>query len=277
MGAFVSNNELCNSPHQAITWHGPYHTIEYNEVYNVCTETSDCGAIYSGKNYTSYGCSIRYNYIHDIGGGVVMAHGIYLDDGLSGQTVYGNIIVNSASSAFLFGGGRDNVIENNILINPGSRPIHYDSRYRDCIVSVGWVNPAEVARINVPLAENQKLTEWQNSFSIYSSIIPYTNDFSGDFDDPNFSANPANNIVKNNITYFLIDNAGKVDNNIYKHNIAEDVYRFSEVENNPVIIASISDFPGWHNEDYTMKEEALGLERCPEFKSIPFDKIGRVE
>jgi hypothetical protein len=113
----ASHNEISNSPHQAISWSGPNHVIEYNEIYDVCFETADCSAMYAGRNFTSYGTVIRYNYIHDIGHGTVHAHAIYWDDGLSGQTAYGNVIVNTSSHAFLIGGGRDNVVENNIIVN----------------------------------------------------------------------------------------------------------------------------------------------------------------
>ena len=117
-GNLVSHNEICNSPHQAIGWGGPNHIFEYNEIYNVLTETADCGVFYGGRNYISHGCIIRYNYIHDIGfEGIDNAFGIYFDDGMTGQTAYGNIIMNVTGRGFLIGGGRDNRVYNNIIIN----------------------------------------------------------------------------------------------------------------------------------------------------------------
>jgi len=100
-GNVVSHNEVSNAPHQAIFWEGPNNVLEYNEVYNVCLETSDCGAFYHGRDYISYGTVIRYNYIHDIGTKNASAHGIYWDDGLSGQTAYGNVIANTYRFGFL--------------------------------------------------------------------------------------------------------------------------------------------------------------------------------
>ena len=50
---------------------------------------------------------------------------IYVDDGGSAYTVFGNIIDSSAGRGLMIGGGSDNVIQNNILI--GTRA-HYDSR-----------------------------------------------------------------------------------------------------------------------------------------------------
>ena len=275
-GNTASHNEMCNSPHQAVTWSGSYQIFEYNEIYNVCTETGDCGAMYAGRNFTSYGCVQRYNYIHDVGTGDVMAHGIYWDDGLSGQTAYGNIIVNSASSAFLFGGGRDNVVENNIIINAGSSPIHYDQRSRDGMLdSESWFFEHVGELANGLVANRNDI--WNEAFPIYSQIIPWYEGYEGDLDDPLLSGNPANNSIKNNISYISIGAGVRIDEDIFVHDIEDSVYMFSEVENNPIVKNNLSDFPGYHNDDYTMREDSTAKELCPDFETIPFDEIGRVD
>ncbi|MBR5453306.1 MAG: right-handed parallel beta-helix repeat-containing protein, partial [Clostridia bacterium] len=130
-GATLSHNEMHDSPHQAVCWDGPNHVMEYNEIYNVCLETSDCGAMYSGRRYDWYGGVVRYNYIHNVGSNGAAAQGIYLDDALSGQTVYGNIIADVTGFGIQVGGGRDNVIENNLIISSDSSAITYDTRARD--------------------------------------------------------------------------------------------------------------------------------------------------
>jgi len=276
-GVTVSHNELATSPHQAIGWSGPNHIVEYNEIYNVCFETSDCGAVYGGRNMTSYGCIFRYNYIHDIGSGTAAAHGIYWDDGLSGQTAYGNIIVNSTSHAFLIGGGRDNVVKNNIVINMGNvqikSPISYDNRTRDgMLYEWAWfVHDEELA--NGIKVDNEA---WNEAFPTYGKLVRYYNGYDGDTEDPMLSCNPANNSVKNNISYFRQDLPVRIDEEDLVHNIAPDIYLFSEIENNPIIKYYIADFPGWHNDDFTMKLDSKAKELCPDFEPIPFDQIGRV-
>ena len=277
-GVTVSHNELATSPHQAIGWSGPNHIVEYNEIYNVCFETSDCGAIYGGRNMTSYGCVFRYNYIHDIGSGTANAHGIYWDDGLSGQTAYGNIIVNSTSHAFLIGGGRDNVIENNIVINlgnvPTTSPISYDQRTRDeLLYSFAWFTH------NEELANGIKLQNdiWKEAFPTYGDIVRYYNGYDGDFDDPMLSCNPANNSVKNNISYIVVKYGGSIDQEDCDHAFGADVGKFSEIENNPIFLYYIADFPGYNNGNYEMKENSKAKAVCPDFEPIPFDEIGRID
>ena len=272
----VSHNEICNAPHQAIGWNGPNHIIEYNEVYNVCFETADCGALYTGRNFVTYGSVIRYNYIHDIGHGSVHAHAIYWDDGLSGQTAYGNILVNTSSYGILAGGGRDNVIENNIIINSKNYPIYYDQRTRDEVLNPdrAWFTHNEEMSNVLVYTRNDV---WNNAFPIYGKIVPWYESYDGDKDDPYLSGNPANNSVKNNITYYFNEYPSQPNISFSYYKIDRDVYKFSDVENNFIIQDYLGDFPGWHNGDYTMSLNSKAQELCPDFEPIPFDQIGRIK
>ena len=104
-------------PHSAIIFGGNDHIIEYNEIFNVVKETSDSGAVYSGRDWTARGHIVRYNYFHDlvsIAGGQIQA--VYLDDLASGFLIHGNIFQNVQRGVML-GGGRDNQILNNIFSN----------------------------------------------------------------------------------------------------------------------------------------------------------------
>lgn len=270
----ASHNEISNSPHQAISWSGPNHVIEYNEIYDVCFETADCSAMYAGRNFTSYGTVIRYNYIHDIGHGTVHAHAIYWDDGLSGQTAYGNVIVNTSSHAFLIGGGRDNVVENNLIVNPKNTPIGYDTRARAEMLSPDdcWFTHDEEMANALVATRNDA---WIEAFPIYGEIIPWYEGYEGDLDDPRLSGNPSNNSVKNNITYFFQTDMSQSFISYNKTGIDVVVSEFSDVENNVIIHNDGSDVPGYHNGDYTMSETTVAKELCPDFELIPFDKIGR--
>ncbi len=135
VGNHIKNNEIFSSPHSAIIFHGNNHIIEKNEIHNVVSNSTDAGAIYGGRDWSSRGHIIRYNYIHDINGYQNLgAKGIYLDDELSGVTIYGNVFKNVKDSVFI-GGGRDNLISSNIFIN--SEPaIYIDAR------GVGWARGA---------------------------------------------------------------------------------------------------------------------------------------
>ena len=128
-GQRVSHNLINSAPHSGILYNGNEHLIELNELHHVCQQTSDAGAIYAGRDWGARGNQIQYNYLHDIssvfqGYGV---HGIYLDDCLSGILVQGNVLYKIAGHGILHGGGRDNVMVNNIIARSGEG-IAADSR-----------------------------------------------------------------------------------------------------------------------------------------------------
>ncbi|MBR6557920.1 MAG: right-handed parallel beta-helix repeat-containing protein [Clostridia bacterium] len=130
VGFEISHNEIYNSPHFGIELASGNTVIEYNDIHDVCQHTSDTGAIYLGRRWDWSGNHIRYNYIHDNvdimhGGG---PSGIYLDDQVGDQRVYGNVVENTGGNGIIIGSGKYNVIENNILINCGGVPISNDQR-----------------------------------------------------------------------------------------------------------------------------------------------------
>ncbi len=127
VGNRIAHNLIHDAPHSAIILHGNEHVIEYNEIHNVCLETSDAGAFYIGRDYSERGNIVRYNFIHHLGPGNVTA--LYLDDFASGTTLLGNICYKTGRGV-LIGGGRDNLIENNLLVN--CKPaVHIDARGLD--------------------------------------------------------------------------------------------------------------------------------------------------
>jgi hypothetical protein len=128
VGNRLDHNLIHDAPHMAIGLDGNDHAVEYNEVHHVCMETHDCGAFYMGRDWTQRGNVVRYNFMHELGHGDVQA--IYLDDWTSGVLVYGNVC-EGALRGVLAGGGRDNVIENNIFVNC-KYGVHIDQR------GLGW-------------------------------------------------------------------------------------------------------------------------------------------
>jgi len=127
VGCRASHNLIHDAPHHAIDFGGNDHVIEFNEIHHVCLETDDAGAIYTGRNWTVRGTIIRHNHFHDIGGGPAVGNqAIYLDDTACGTTCVGNVIRN-VHRAFLVGGGRDNIVENNVVV-ACRIPVHIDNR-----------------------------------------------------------------------------------------------------------------------------------------------------
>jgi len=134
VGNYVAHNLIYKGRHNAILTYGNNHVVEYNEIYNVCTETADAGAIYMWEDWTMRGSIFRYNYFHDITLNIVeegptFPHvvGIYLDDLFSGMTIYGNIFC-SVDYGVLIGGGRDNIVQNNIFVGCPSGAVYADQR-----------------------------------------------------------------------------------------------------------------------------------------------------
>lgn len=132
VGNRALHNRLHDGPHNAILMGGNDHEVAGNEIYRVCTQTGDAGAIYMGRNLTMRGTVIRHNYFHDIGptlaakDGFVDVMAVYLDDCYCGTTIVGNVF-ERAGRAAMIGGGRDNVIANNLFIDCHPA-IHVDAR-----------------------------------------------------------------------------------------------------------------------------------------------------
>lgn len=132
VGNQVLRNRITNGPHAAIIFGGNDHRIEGNHISDVVTETTDAGAIYAGRDWTMRGSIITNNLLQNIYQripGLPNVMGIYLDDQASGITVYGNLFAN-LGRAVLIGGGRDNVVDNNIFVS-SSVGILIDSRGTD--------------------------------------------------------------------------------------------------------------------------------------------------
>jgi hypothetical protein len=131
VGCRAAHNEIHDAPFEALTLRGNDHLIEYNNIYRVTQETGDAGAFHTGRNWTWQGNIIRYNYFHELQGpGLHGVMGVYLDDWACGFTVTGNVFYR-AGRATMIGGGRDNIVENNIYIECAPS-IHVDAR------GLGW-------------------------------------------------------------------------------------------------------------------------------------------
>ncbi|MDI1335276.1 MAG: right-handed parallel beta-helix repeat-containing protein [Lacunisphaera sp.] len=131
VGQRVAHNRIHDAPFEGMYQRGNDHLLEFNEVYRVCTETGDAGAIHTGRDFTWQGNVIRYNYWHDLQGpGLHGVTAVYLDDFSSGYEIYGNVFYR-AGRAVELGGGRDNTVANNLFVecNPA---VHLDAR------GLGW-------------------------------------------------------------------------------------------------------------------------------------------
>ncbi|HSA21786.1 MAG TPA: right-handed parallel beta-helix repeat-containing protein, partial [Myxococcota bacterium] len=120
-GQVVAHNRMRQAPHSAILYSGNEHLIELNEIAEVCRYSSDAGAIYTGRDWGYRGNVVRHNFIHDLetffqGYGV---HGVYLDDCVSGIEVTGNVLYRISGLGIEHGGGRDDLMTNNVIARCG--------------------------------------------------------------------------------------------------------------------------------------------------------------
>lgn len=256
VGAVCSHNEIYNSPHEAVTYSGNNHVIEYNVIHDVVQESSDAGAIYAGRSWSYYGNVIRYNCIYNIGSGTFAPSGIYFDDALSGQQAYGNLLVNIPGSAFLLGGGRDLKIENNLIVN-AAMPIAYDDRAMIGSSSSSWFRHSQTPGEGLwaTLSEVDIHSKaWQDAF-------PQLAELSDDFentDDPLFAANPANSSVKHNV---VVNEKKEIGD------ISKGAEKYSDISENTLY--KLSDSPFAADGDYTLAQAPDG------FEQLPFSQMGR--
>jgi uncharacterized Ntn-hydrolase superfamily protein len=138
-----------------------------------------------GRDWTARGTIIRHNYFHDIKGpGLHGAMAVYLDDAASEISIIGNIFHRAGRAAFI-GGGRDNLVENNIFVDcPAS--VHVDAR------GVGWMKYHVEAGGTLPQrlkAVPYKQPPWSER---YPRLVNILEDSPGE---------PKGNIVRRNISF----------------------------------------------------------------------------
>ena len=127
-GLALKGCEIFNSPHTAVFFHCNDSVLESNDVHHVLLETGDAGAFYTGRDWTTQGNVLRFNYIHDIGRGTTAqegldaavsgtnAMGMYFDDCDCGDEITGNVFEN-CPRGIMIGGGRDHPVRGNVFLN----------------------------------------------------------------------------------------------------------------------------------------------------------------
>ncbi len=245
VGNHIAHNLIHDGPHTGVLFGGNEHVLEFNEIHNVCYETGDVGAFYMGRDWTTRGNIIRYNYFHDIEG--PYTHGamaVYLDDAASGSTIFGNVFYKASRAAFI-GGGRDNIVENNIFIDC-EPAVHIDARglgwaKKYIVKGGGWHMYDKLERVNY------KKRPYSTRYPKLAAILE---------DNPTV---PKGNIVRRNICSGgrWLDLQG-VDKNIV--NIKDNL-----INNEPGFIDPA-------NMNFQLKDDSPAYKLG--FKRIPIEKIG---
>lgn len=116
VGNRASRNLIHDVPHIAVQFKGNDHVMELNEIFSVLEETNEAGIFYTGRDWTSRGNIIRYNFIHHSTGvpswGVRFVH---LDDNASDTEIYGNICY-KLEDGIAICGGHYNKIHDNLFV-----------------------------------------------------------------------------------------------------------------------------------------------------------------
>lgn len=244
VGITASNNTIYNGPHLGIFFGGNDNIIEYNEIYNIALETGDVGAIYSGRDWTSRGNVIRYNYIHDSNNDYSEygVSGIYFDDCMSSAEVYGNILYKLGKGIY-GGGGRDFNIYNNMFIDCDTS-IRFDGRGEDKTTATysSLLNSLTI----VPYTEEP----WKSK---YPELYTILND-----DNPGI---PKNNIITNNLIYNSSD--------LLLSNL---VIEYGEVNNN-ILYVSDPGFKNYDSNNFTLKKNSKVFDDI-NFENIDQSLIG---
>lgn len=252
-GNYARFNDIHNSQHMAVSFTGPYHEVSYNNIYNVCQEADDSGVIYVGRSLaTHWGSVVKNNYIHDCTPNVTYVIGtiaVYLDDFLSGVTVVGNVIENMQKAGMF--SGYNNVWTNNIFINCTNNTVV--TAFNANIAGAG-LRPTLID--GWKKATYKTNDAWKNAFPALYAITEENL-----MNDSVTTGNVvANNYSWNSAGYNIVATMISSDKNVVADNVE-----------------SIKD-PGFvdaENGIYVLKEDAQIFKDLPDFKQIPFTRIGK--
>ena len=265
VGNIARHNEICNTPHMAIGYSGNDHLIEYNDIHDAVLCSTDAGAIYAGFDWAAHGTILRYNRIFNIGNDPFRPSGIYWDDGFSGQTAYGNILIGIPGPSFMIGGGRDNIVEGNLVIDSNHAAVEYDDRHRDGYINGGWAKDDT----QIPDGKHWKvLAQVPYTSGIWAAKYPHLaalkTDPETDANDPDFPINPAYSSVSHNVIVAPHGNAFA---------ISDAVYTYSTIENNHIY--ETGEAVDWDENTRNLSPDSIVYSEVPAFTPIPAEKIGR--
>ena len=272
-----SNNEVYNITDMALNFAivGDAATsldcvIENNAFHDVILNGKDLGAVYGGRDARCQGMIIRNNHFYNLSNNDASypsfsANAVYLDDGLSGATITGNIFGPGASGSYVeavkINCGHDTVITNNLFID--TRCVfnaYIDSRFVTGMTSDSGYGIASSLR-----------QVWNNE--LYTSRWPWMaalRDGETDVYIPN--------ILKNNIIIYTNTAPRGSETSAYpwvKTNDNQES-KITGLDNNLVILKGTGDnrqlFADYANGNYALIDSVLA--QLPGFEQIDQSKIG---
>jgi hypothetical protein len=165
----------------------------------------------------------------------------------------------------MIGGGRDNTIRHNVIVEPGTEGIMYDERAREGQYEGGWWGTAAGKwQFSVLASSPYQNPAWKALFPELAQVIPYPEQT--DKNDPSNVVNPAGSVIEGNVIYSFPRKAG--------YRISDGVTAFSDVGNNITSIYK-TDFVSYKKGNYALRDSAKLYESIPDFGKIDFNSIGR--
>ncbi len=258
VGNRVAHNLIHDAPHSAILYHGNDHVIEFNEFHDVVLETSDAGVLYSGYDWTFRGNVVRYNFFHHIPhilDGYTRV--VYMDDAHCSTETFGNVFYKTHQSVWI-GGGRDNIVENNIFIEC-EQPVNIDNR------GLRWtfLNPdgniLDTGMYKKLTAVDYDKPPWSIRYPKLARILE---------EDPRA---PLGNTLENNVSYRSgWQDPEKVCRATSERHIDK---KYMKIADNFVT----EEDPGFvdvTHMNFQLRDDSVVYQKIPGFKKIPFGEIG---
>jgi hypothetical protein len=248
VGHRAAHNFIHDAPHVGLSYSGNDHVIEFNEFTRVCEETGDVGVIYSGRDWTYRGNVVRYNYIHHVHGpGKHGSNAVYLDDSSSSTHIHGNVF-HKVQRAVLIGGGRDNIMENNIIVD-SQIGLYFDNR------SEGWAH---------------KYQKHGGDHRMYEKLDAVDHD-----KPPHSTRYPELARILDEHPHKPLGNKVR-DNLVVRTPWIQGPEHYLKVGDN-LVTKEDPGFVDAENGDFNLKDVAAIQKGMPGFKPIPFDRIGLLD
>lgn len=116
VGGRIAHNLIHDCGYIAIRFSGNEHLMEYNRLFRTNTETAEGGVFYTGRDWTSRGSVIRYNFIHHVedtreGFGSATRF-VHLDDSAPEIHIHGNVCYRLGGGVSICGGAANQVHDN---------------------------------------------------------------------------------------------------------------------------------------------------------------------
>lgn len=292
-GGTFRNNLVEEMPFIGMGYHGPEHLVEYNRIRRVSLLTGDSAGLGTSGAGEGFGSVVRYN---DIGSARGYTMSLYLDDLSYGNRVYGNVIRYGEFFGVFLGGGRYNVISNNVITSCGGMFIDARGTFWPDFIKPFKAGTFAKRWENV----GYKTPPWSTRYPELTHLMEDGNSTVAPLDNV-FTMNvvcevPTNRspFALNGLLHKLVpSNRVHVVNNLYVRKTGkgknsgwprEGVRTLDGTEDNPIDLGFV-DLPEfkWSDErysyydekgDFNLKPGARLLKELPGFAPIPWDKIG---